>query len=59
MMNGKAHEALIALFNNYKQVNRLSVDILNIIAFELGVDYNGSEGTKRDLITLISHHLNK
>ena len=58
-MNGKAHEALIALFNNYKQVNRLSVDILNIIAFELGVDYNGSEGTKRDLIILISHHLNK
>lgn len=58
-MNGKAHEALIALFSNYKQVNRLSVDILNIIAFELGVDYNGSEGTKRDLITLISHHLNK
>jgi len=58
-MNGKAHEALIALFNNYKQVNRLSVDILNIIAFELGVDYNGSEGTKRDLISLISHHLNK
>ena len=58
-MNGKAHEALIALFNNYKEANKLSVDILNIIAFELGVDYNGSEGSKRDLIILISHHLNK